>query len=133
MRAIQKRYLREMVAATMAYLALIMLFAFGIPHVKLAALRIVLALLPLLPVLAMIRAMVRLLRDEDELERRIDLEAFAIASMLTGFGFFSVGLLLSVNALTRPPAFLVAILVLPSLFGSYGLAKWFVARRYARS
>lgn len=133
MRAIQKRYLREMVAATMAYLALIMLFAFGIPHVKVAALRMVLALLPLLPVLAMIRAMVRLLRDEDELERRIDLEAFAIASMLTGFGFFSVGLLLSVNALTRPPAFLVAILVLPSLFGSYGLAKWFVARRYARS
>lgn len=132
MRAIQKRYLREMVAATMAYLALIMLFAFGIPHVKVAALRIVLALLPLLPVLAMIRAMVRLLRDEDELERRIDLEAFAIASMLTGFGFFSVGLLLSVNALTRPPAFLVAILVLPSLFGAYGLAKWFVARRYAR-
>lgn len=132
MRAIQKRYLREMLAATMAYVALIMLFAVGIPHLKVAALRIVLALLPLLPVLAMIRAMVRLLRDEDELERRIDLEAFAIASMLTGFGFFSVGLLLSVNAFTRPPAFLVAILVLPSLFGCYGLVKWFVARRYAR-
>ncbi|MGN6381196.1 MAG: hypothetical protein ACTHMK_01215 [Dyella sp.] len=133
MRAIQKRYLREMLAATIAYVALIMLFAMGIPHLKVAALRIVLALLPLLPVLAMIRAMVRLLRDEDELERRIDLEAFAIASMLTGFGFFSVGLLLSVNVFTRPPAFLVAILVLPALFGSYGLAKWFVARRYANT
>jgi hypothetical protein len=133
MRAIQKRYLREMLGATMAYVALIVLFAMGIPHLKVAALRIVLALLPLLPVLAMIRAMVRLLRDEDELERRIDLEAFAIASMLTGFGFFSVGLLLSVNAFTRPPAFLVAILVLPALFGSYGLAKWFVTRRYANA
>lgn len=133
MRAIQKRYLREMLAATIAYVALIVLFAMGIPHLKVAALRIVLALLPLLPVLAMIRAMVRLLRDEDELERRIDLEAFAIASMLTGFGFFSVGLLLSVNVLTRPPAFLVAILVLPALFGTYGLAKVFVARRYANT
>lgn len=133
MRTIQKRYLREMLAATMAYIALILLFAMGIPHLKVAALRIVLALLPLLPVLAMIRAMVRLLREEDELERRIDLESFAIAAMVTGFGFFSYGLLLSVGAFARPPAFLIAILVMPALFTSYGLAKWAVTRRYART
>lgn len=133
MRAIHKRYLRSMLVASLAYFALIVLFALLVPHVHGTAGRIGLALLPLPPVAVMIRALVRLVREEDELEQRIDLESFAIAAMVTGFGFFSYGLLLSVGAFARPPAFLIAILVMPALFASYGLAKWAVTRRYART
>lgn len=132
MRAVHKRYLREFIPAMLAYSVLIVLSGLLLPKVASLPWRVPLALLPLLPVVLAIRAMVRVLRDQDELERRIDLEAFAIAAMVTGFGFFSYGLLLSVGAFPKVPAFLVAILVMPALFGSYGLAKWAVARRYAR-
>lgn len=133
MRAIHRRYLREFLTAMGAYVALIALYGLLVPGLPPGSpWRVMLAIAPLLPVIGVIRAVVRLIRDEDELERRIDLEAFAIAAMLTGFGFFSYGLLLSVGALPGVPAFLVAILVMPALFGSYGLAKWAVARRYAR-
>lgn len=133
MRAIHKRYLREFFLAMAAYVALIGLYGVLVPRLPGSPWRFVLAAAPLLPVIGVIRAVVRLIRDEDELEQRIDLEAFAIAAMLTGFGFFSFGLLLSVGVFPKPPAFLVAILVMPALFGSYGLAKWMVSRRYARS
>ncbi len=132
MRAIHKRYLREFFLAMAAYVALIVLYGVLVPRLPNSPWRFVLASVPLLPVIGVIRAVVRLVRDEDELEQRIDLEAFAIAAMLTGFGFFSYGLLLSVSAFPKPPAFLVAILVMPALFGSYGVAKWRVSRRYAK-
>lgn len=133
MRTIQKRYVREIVLATLVYVALILVFAVAVPDLKVMPWSIVPVLLPLLPVLAMIRAMVRLIRARDELGRRIDPESFAIASMLTGFGFFSIGLLLSVGAFARPPAFLTAILAMPALFGTFGVAKGFVSRWYAKA
>lgn len=133
MRAIHRRYLREFFAGMTMYLALIALYGVLAPRLPTSPWRFVLAIAPLLPVIGVIRAVVRLIRDEDELERRIDLEAFAIAAMVTGFGFFSYGLLLSVGAFPTPPAFFLAILVMPALFGSYGLAKWAVSRRYARA
>lgn len=132
MRAIHRRYLREFFMAMSAYVALIALYGVLVPRIPAGPWRFALAIAPLLPVIGVIRAVVRLIRDEDELERRIDLEAFAIAAMVTGFGFFSFGLLLSVGAFPKPPAFLVAILVMPALFASYGIAKWAVSRRYAR-
>ncbi len=131
MRAVHRRYRREFFRAMGMYVALIGLYGVLVPRLPTGPWRFVLAIAPLLPVIGVIRAVVRLIRDEDELERRIDREAFAIAAMLTGFGF-SYGLLLSVGAFPAPPASLLAILVMPGLFGSYGLAKWAVARRYAR-
>lgn len=133
MRAVYKRYLREFFLAMGGYVALILLYGVLVPRLHDALWRGVLAVLPLLPVLGVIRAVVRLIRDEDELERRIDLESFAIAAMVVGFGFFSYGLLLGAAVLPMPPAELVALLVMPALFASYGLAKWRVARRYANA
>lgn len=133
MRAVYKRYLREFFLAMGGYVALILLYGVLVPRLHDVSWRGVLAVLPLLPMLGVIRAVVRLIRDEDELERRIDLEAFAIAAMVVGFGFFSYGLLLGAAVLPMPPVELVALLVMPVLFVSYGLAKWRVARRYANA
>ncbi len=130
MRKPQRRYLREFIPAMLAYMALILLFGWLAPRTASAAWRAVLAVLPLLPTALVIRAMVRLIRAEDELERRIDLESIAIAAMLTGFGFFSLGLLLSAGVGLRFSADGVAIWVMPCLFGSYGVVKLVVARRY---
>lgn len=130
MRAVHKRYLRDFIPAMAAYVLLILLYGVLMPRTEGMLWRIMLAVLPLLPVALVIRAIVRVIRDQDELERRIDLEAIAIAAMSTAFGYFSFGFLLNAGiGLEIAPA-ATAIWVLPCLFGSYGVAKLLVARRY---
>ena len=130
MRAVHKRYLREFLPAMLGYVVLIMVYGVLVPKTESMVGRVVLAILPLLPIVLLIRAMVRFIRDQDELERRIDLEAIAIAAMSTAFGFFSFGLLLSAGIGWKVAPDAVAIWVLPSLFGTFGIAKWLVSRRY---
>ncbi len=130
MRAVHKRYLREFMPAMLAYSVLILLYGALVPKTESVPGRIVLAVLPLLPVMFVIRAIVRVIRDQDELERRVDLEAIAIAAMVTGFGYFSYGLLLSAGIGWKVEPGAVAIWVMPCLFGSYGVAKLLIAMRY---
>jgi cadmium resistance protein CadD (predicted permease) len=130
MREVHKRYLREFLPAMAAYVVLIFLSALVSARVDSVTWRVVLALLPLLPILLAIRAMVRVVRDQDELERRIDLEAFAISAMATGFGFFSFGLLMGANVGWSVSGQVVAIWVMPCLFASFGIAKLLVLWRY---
>jgi len=130
MREVHKRYLREFLPAMAVYVVLIIVFGLFVRRIDVLAWRVVLALLPLLPVLAAIRAMVRLLRDQDELERRIDLESWAIAAMGTAFGFFSFSLLLMAGVGWQVRGEFVAIWVMPCLFATFGIAKLFVAWRY---
>ena len=129
MRAVHKRYLREFLPAMLAYVVLIVLSGLLLPKTAGLPWRVALALLPI--VLA-IRAMVRVLHDQDELERRIDLESFAIAAMATGFGFFSFGLLLLADVGWQVRGGAVAIWVMPCLFMTFGLAKLLVVWRYRR-
>lgn len=130
MREVHKRYLRELFSAMAAYVALIVVFGIFLPRTESPVWRAVLAILPLIPVLFVIRALVRVIRDQDELERRIDLEAIAIAAMTTGFGFFSLGLLMSAKVGWTPSGGTVAIWVLPCFFATFGIAKGLVVWRY---
>ena len=130
MREVHKRYLREFLPAMAAYAVLIMVSGLLSAKVDSAAWRVVLVLLPLIPILFAIRAMVRVVRDQDELERRVDLESFAISAMVTGFGFFTFGLLMGANPGWTVSAQSVAIWVMPCLFATFGLAKPLVLWRY---
>lgn len=130
MRAVHKRYLREFIPAMSAYVLLVLLYGVLMPRTESMLWRVVLAALPLLPTVLVIRAIVRVIHDQDELERRIDLEAIAIAAMSTGFGYFSFGFLLNAGIDPKIAPSDVAIWVMPCLFGSFGLAKLLVARRY---
>jgi uncharacterized membrane protein HdeD (DUF308 family) len=130
MRSVHKRYLREFFPAMLGYLVLVLVYGALVPGTDSLAGRLALATLPLLPIVLVIRAIVRVLRDQDELERQIDLEAIAIAAMTTGFGYFSFGLLLSAGVGWKIVPATVAIWVMPCLFGSFGVAKLLVSRRY---
>ncbi len=55
------------------------------------AARAIVTLMPVVPIAFLIRAMVRAIRSQDELERRIDLESLAIALGISGFGFSTYG------------------------------------------
>jgi uncharacterized membrane protein len=124
MRAVHKRYNREFFPAMVGYAVMLLgsvwLLRRGIEG---RALRATITLLPALPIVLVIRAMIRVIRDQDELERRIDLEAIAAAGAVTGFGFLTYGLLLSGNVLASPSAETVAMWVMPVLFATFGVAK----------
>lgn len=123
MRAVHKRYLRRFLPAMAGYVALIGLYGWMVPRTGNVALRALLALLPMLPVLLAMRAVALVVREQDELERQVDLQALATAAVLTSCGFLSFGLLLSAGVVCGVPAELVALLVLPCFFWVFGLAK----------
>ncbi|TCV92308.1 hypothetical protein EC912_10713 [Luteibacter rhizovicinus] len=132
MRAVHKRYLREFIPAMVGYVVLIFGSVWMLKRVDTGWLRAAITLLPIIPIAFVIRAMVRVIRDQDELERRIDLEAIAIAGALSGFGFFSYGLLLNAGTLPAPPAEAVAIWVMPVLMGTFGIVKCGMSQYYRR-
>jgi hypothetical protein len=123
MRAVHKRYLREFFPAMFAYVVLILLSVYWLRTLEGTAARTIVTLLPTIPIAFVIRAMVRVIRDQDELERRIDLESIAVAGGIGGFGFFTFGMLLNAHVITPPPAEAVAIWVLPVLMGVFGVVK----------
>jgi len=130
MRPVHRRYLREFIPAMLGYVLLILgsvyWLRFGQPP---ANWRPVIALLPVLPIILVMRAMVRVIRDSDELERRIELEAVAISALLVGTGFFSAGLLAGAKVIVLDGD-AVAVWVLPALCAIYGIAKCWAVRRY---
>lgn len=132
MRAVHKRYLKRFVPAMLGYLALIGLYGWLVPRTGSMALRTLLALLPMLPVVLVMRALALVIREQDELERQIDLQALAAAALLTSCGFLSFGLLLSAGVLHGVPSELVALLVLPCFFWIFGLAKLVLVVRLRR-
>jgi hypothetical protein len=132
MRPVDKRYLREFMPAMAAYVVILMACSWAL-KVPLAdsgdAVRGLVALLPVLPIVLVLRAVVRLIRDSDELQRRIDLEAIAISTLVVGMGYFTLGLLAAAKVLVVPGQ--VALLwALPLLCMVYGIAKCLAQRRY---
>ena len=93
-----KRYLRELMSSIAAY-AIVLIISILILNSapKEAIWRPVVALLPMLPAVFVIIAVVRELKRIDELQQRIQLEALAIAFMGTAFLTFSYGFLENVG------------------------------------
>jgi hypothetical protein len=85
-----------------------------------------------LPLLLVIRAMLRVLRDQDELERRVDLESIAIGAAVTGIGFFTFGLLSGAQVVGHVDGEILGLWVWPILMFSYGCAKCFVVAPHYR-
>ena len=133
MRAVHKRYLREFFPAMFAYVLLILLSVSWLKTLEGTVARTVVTLLPTIPVAFVIRAMVRVIRDQDEFERRIDLEALAVAGGIGSFGFFTFGMLLNAKVLAAPPAEAVAIWVMPVMMFVFGMAKCVFRLYYHRA
>lgn len=122
-----RRYLREFFPAIFAYVAIVFVTAGCIGKVDGVALRWLLALLPVLPIAWIVRAMLRHLLASDELEQRIQLEAIAIAAATVGLASLA-GAFLAIAGLVRGEHLLVW--VLPALFAIYGVANFWIRRRY---
>ena len=124
-----RRYAREFLPAVAIYLVVLLASAYALRRVDAAPARAALALLPLVPVAFAARALLRFVRDIDELQRKLQLEAFALAALVLTLGSFALGLLAAAGVVV-PPSDLVLLLVLPAFCVLHGLFACLAARRY---
>jgi hypothetical protein len=89
-------------------------------------LAVVIALLPVLPFLLVMAAVIGGVRQQDELQRRIHLEAVVIAALVTGAITFSYGLL-EVSGLVPHLTF---VWVAPLMIALWGVAAAIISRHY---
>lgn len=127
--ALRKRHTREMLIIASVYVVLIAISVSLLKQVEGTALRACVALLPVPAIAMMLRAMIRYIRDVDEMQQRIELQAISFATGLVSLVYFSGGLLQTAHVLDIP-ASVAMIWVFPLVCLTYGLAKVVVARRY---
>ena len=127
--ALRRRYSREMMIAMSAYVVLLVLSILLLKRVDDGFLRALIALLPVPPMMLVLRAMIRYIRDADELQQRIELEAVSFATAFISLVYLTGGFLQSAKVIDVPSN-VAMIWVFPLVCLSYGLAKGVVARRY---
>jgi hypothetical protein len=127
-REIHRRYQREFWPPMAAYVAIMFLLWPLLPHVHSEWLRVGLALLPVVPVLFVVRAMVRLVLGSDELEQRIHLMGLAIAATVLSSLSLAAGFLVAAGVIALDGSIL--ILVWPALVVLYALGRGWATRRY---
>lgn len=127
---LHRRYLREFVPAIVGYVVTMLASVWLLKHaVDAPALRALVALAPAAFLALTMRAMMRYIRDADELQRRIEVEAIGIATALVSLGYFAAGLLQSAKVIALPAA-AAMIWVFPLVCAVYGVAKAVISRRY---
>ena len=126
---LRKRYTREVMLAMAGYVVLLVLSVLLLKRVEDGLLRALIALLPVPPMMLVLRAMIRYIRDADELQQRIELEAVSFATAFISLLYLTGGFLQSAKVIDVPSN-VAMIWVFPLVCLSYGLAKAVVARRY---
>jgi hypothetical protein len=84
------------------------------------------ALMPVLPFIYVITAVIGNVRQQDELHQRMNLEAVLITALLTGGLTFSYSLLEASGLVPKLPLTVIA----PSMVLIWGAANSYVSRRY---
>lgn len=121
-----QRYMKEFLIAMAMYVLILIASVTLLNSVELARVwQIVVSVAPALPVVFVIIAILRLLRDSDELQQRVHLLATTFSAVLTGFITFSYGFLENIG-FPKLPTFAI----FPMLFLLWGLGLGYFTRRY---
>jgi hypothetical protein len=121
-------YHRRFIAGMLGYIILLpaSLLLLNSERPDNVAVAVVVALIPVLPFLYAMFAVVGNVRRQDEMQRRIHLEAVLITALLTGAATFSYGLL---EAAELAPD-LSMVFVAPFMIVVWGIANVLISRRY---
>ena len=120
-----KRFLVEFIAILLLYVACVVISSASVRAMPDGAAKIALALLPVIPMIAIAVSIIRRLNSMDELGRKIQLEALAVAFVCTALTTFSYGFL-ETAGLPRLSAFMVW----PIMGGVWCVATIIGTRRY---
>ena len=125
-----RRYIRALWPILIGYsLSLFLSLSLIRRGIESLPLRAVVAVLPALALVFLMRAALQFLREIDELQRRIETEAIGIASLLVALAYFAGGLLQKAKVIDLDAA-MAMIWVFPLLCAIYGIAKMVLTRRY---
>lgn len=123
------RYLREFLPAMAGYVLSVPVSIALMLTVELPpAAKVLVALLPVLPMLLVVWAILRNLQRLDELQQRIQTQAICVASSVVGMLTFALGFLQNAGLLPSPRW--VMLWVLPVMIWVWGVATAVIARRY---
>ncbi|MEZ5958707.1 MAG: hypothetical protein R3C27_16010 [Hyphomonadaceae bacterium] len=126
---VARQYFRDMLGACLAYVGVLVVSVFVVRRMDPPQwVAIGLALASAAPALLMLRAFLRRLQGLDEFQRRVELEALAVAAAVVGLGSFTYGFLQSFA--NFPQIDDVLLWVFPALCFTWGIAQFFVRRRY---
>ncbi len=128
--ALRRRYMREIMPPSVGYLLAVLLSTWLLKRVEAEWLRVVVALLPVPPIALMLRAIVRYIRDTDELQQQIELAAVSIATASVSMLYLTGGFLQAARVI-QLRADLAMLFVFPLTCILYGVAKLAVSRRYS--
>ena len=120
------RYVIEFGGAMLAYVVLLPLSIFAYRAVDQEALRTAIAVIPVIPTILGLVAIVRAIHRMDELERRVHFEAVAFAFAATALLTFTYGLLENVDF----PR-ISFVWILPLMIALWALGQALARRRYA--
>jgi hypothetical protein len=124
-----RAYMRNMAIAAIIYVAVVFGAATLIRHMPFSLPQwavIIVALTPLIPALMMLRTYMIFLRSMDELHRRIQMEAWLVSAGVVGVGSFTYSFLEEWAHFPR----IDLVWIFPALIFVWGLATYFVRRRY---
>ena len=124
----RKNYRRHMLVLMSIYIALVLLVWPHTRHATNLPWKVALALVPTLPVIAVICLMAKLVMHSDELEQRLYLSALSVATGVVATLSMIGGFLCSAGVFKLDGDIL--IWVFPALCMTYGVAHLLFARRY---
>ena len=127
--ALRRRYLREFMPAIFGYVVALFLSVWLLKRVDAPLLRALIALLPVPAIALAMRAIVRRIRDADELQRRIEVEAVSIAAAFVSLGYLAAGCLQRAGVIDVPASDAM-IWVFPLVCFTFGVSKVVLSRRY---
>ena len=123
---VMKRYAREFMTAMTAYVFTLIVSISILQRFEFAKFwQILISLIPAVPVVFVVVAMIRALKDSDELQQRVQLLATSFAAALTGLITFTYGFLENVG-FPKFPTFLV----FPMMIMIWGISLGYFSRRY---
>ena len=121
-----KRYYREFFIAMGSYIIAVIVSTMALDTFEFAkSVQIVVVIVPVIPTFFVMVAILRALRDSDELIQRIQLQAVVFSALTTGLITFTYGFLENIGFPHFP-----TIWVLPIMFALWGLSLGYFNKRY---
>jgi hypothetical protein len=125
-RPIMKRYMREFILSMIAYAVILIASIYALQNIAMGKpLQTIVALAPAIPVTFVLLAVLRLLKESDELQQRMHLLATSFSAVLTGLITFTYGFLENVGFPKFPTHF-----VLPLIIALWGFSLAWFSKRY---
>jgi ABC-type transport system involved in cytochrome bd biosynthesis fused ATPase/permease subunit len=121
-----KRYYKEFFISMTFYVILLIASIMCIENFNLPqAIKIIVVLIPVIPTIFVIIAIMRALQDSDELQQKVQLNAITFSAITTGLITFSYGFLENIGFPSFP-----TIWILPIMFFLWGISLGYFWRKY---